>query len=62
MLKKPNPPKQDPETGEWRYRGKWFDDYPSEELEKDDAAYDEACDREIDRKRVDRKYDRTLDR
>ena len=47
-LKTPN---QDLETGEWRYKGKWYDSYPSEELEKDEAAYDDYCDREFRRKK-----------
>ena len=44
-------PHQDPETREWRYNGKWYDQYSSEELEKDEAAYDDHWDREFRRKR-----------
>lgn len=44
-------PHQDPETGEWQYNGKWHDEYPSEELEKDEAALDEHWDREFNRRR-----------
>ena len=50
-MKKIIQPHQDPETGEWRYNGKWWDTYPSEELEKDETAYDEYWQRELDRKR-----------
>ena len=52
-MKKLHPPRRDPETGEWHYRGRWFDEYPSEEVEKDEAAYDEHCDREFRRRRED---------
>lgn len=44
-------PRQDPETGEWRYNGKWWDHWPGEEIEADKAALDEYYDREYDRKR-----------
>ena len=51
MIRKHPYPRQDPETGEYRYNGKWFDYYPNDELEADAAAYDEYWDREYDRKR-----------
>ena len=50
-MKTPHPPHYDPETGEYRYNGRWYDYYPSEEVEKDEAAYDEHCDREFRRRR-----------
>jgi len=50
-LRKIRYPHQDPETREWRYNEKWYDQYPSEELEKDEAAYDDHWDREFRRKR-----------
>jgi len=46
MLRKPHYPIQNRETGEWRYRGRWFDHYPSEEVEKDEYEYERACDME----------------
>ena len=46
-------PRQDPETGEWRYNGKWYDEYPSDELGEDEAALDEHWDREFQRQRED---------
>jgi len=57
-MKKYKPVHQDPATGEYRYKNKWYDNYPSEELESDEAAYDEHWDREYDRKRDEEgKYD-----
>ena len=50
-MRKISYPRQDPETREWRYNGKWYDQYPSEELEKDEAAYDDHWNREFRRKR-----------
>ncbi|MFH1953141.1 MAG: hypothetical protein ABIL06_16175 [Pseudomonadota bacterium] len=52
-MKKLQTPHRDPETGEWRYAGRWWDEYPTEEVEKDEAAYDEHCDREFRRQRED---------
>lgn len=52
-MKKLSIPRQDPETGEWRYNGKWYDDYPSDELEMDEAAIDDYYDREFRRRRED---------
>ena len=49
MMKKIIYPDQDRETGEWRYNGKWFDNYPYDEVEADEAALDEYWDRERDR-------------
>ena len=49
-MKKIKAPYQDPETHEWRYRGKWWNAYPSEELEKDEAAYDMYWDQEFHRR------------
>ena len=51
MIIKHHAPRQDPETGEWRCNGKWWDKFPSEELEADEGAYDDYWDREYDRKR-----------
>ena len=51
IMKKYKPMYQDPATGEYRYKGNWYDNYPSEELEADEAAYEEYWDREYDRKR-----------
>ena len=42
---------QDLETGEYRYNGKWWDSYPYDEIEADEAALDEHWEREQDRKR-----------
>ena len=50
MIKKHHAPRQDPETGEWRYNGKWWD-CSSDELEADEAAYEDYWDREYNRKR-----------
>ena len=50
-MKKIISPAQDPETGEWRYKGKWWASYPNEEVEKDENALDEYWDRELDRRR-----------
>ena len=50
-MKKITRPRQDPETGEYRYNGKWYDYYPSEEVEADEGALDEYWDREYCRKR-----------
>ena len=44
-------PSKDPETGEWKYNGKWFNHYPDEEIEADEAALDEYWERRQDRKR-----------
>ena len=46
-MKKIQTPHYDRETEEWRYNGRWYDYYPSEEVEKDEAAYDEHCDRKF---------------
>ena len=54
-MKKLSTPRQDPETGEWRYNGRWWDEYPNEELEKDEAAIDDYYDREFRRRREDDK-------
>ena len=45
------PLRQDPVTQEYYYNGKWYDSYPFDEIEKDEAALDEYWNREIDRKR-----------
>ena len=50
MKRKPMP-HQDPETKEWRYNSKWWDYYPSEEIEADEAALDEYWERERDSRR-----------
>lgn len=50
-MKKLSVPRQDPETWEWRYNGKWYDQYPSEDLERDEAALDDYFDRELHRRR-----------
>jgi len=50
-MKKITSPHRDPETGEYRYNGKWYDSWPREEIEKDEAALDEYWEREQDRKR-----------
>ena len=52
-MKKLHPPHRDPETGEYRYNGRWHDEYPSEEVEKDEGALDEYYDREFRRRRED---------
>ena len=44
-------PARDPETGEYRYKGRWWSSYPNEELAKDENALDEYWDREFDRRR-----------
>lgn len=46
MRKMYGPPRQDPETGEWKYRGKYWEDDVWEQYNDDLDAYDEACDRE----------------
>ena len=51
-MKKPQTPHRDPETEEWRYNGRWYEYYPSEEVETDEAAYDEHCAREQSEKKL----------
>jgi len=51
MVKKIIYPSQDPETGEWRYHGKWYDYFPSEEVEKDEAALEDYWERKFNRMR-----------
>jgi len=51
-MKKIPLPQRDSVTGEYRYNGKWYDYYPSEEIEQDEAALDEHYDREMDRRRT----------
>ena len=50
-MKTKTTPQYDPETGEYRYNGRWWDHYPSEEIEAYEAAKDEYWEREQDRKR-----------
>ena len=38
-------------TGEYYYDGKWWDSYPSEQIEADKAVADEYWGREQDRRR-----------
>ena len=46
-------PRYDPETGEWRYGGRYYDEYPSDEVEQDEAAYDKHFNQEFRRRRED---------
>ena len=48
-MKKLSTPTRDPETGEWRYNGKWYDYYPDEELEADECALDDYWERKRNR-------------
>ena len=50
-MKQPQP-RRDPETGEWRYRGKWYNSYPGDEIEADEAAYEDEMDRRMDERRL----------
>ena len=51
MVKKIIYPSQDPETGEWRYKGQWHDAYPSDEVEHDEGMLDRYYDDEFTRRR-----------
>lgn len=42
---------KDPVTGEYRYNGKWWNYYPHDEIEADEAAWDDHWEREQDRRR-----------
>ena len=42
---------QDLVTGEYLYKGKWYRDYPSEQIEQDEAEQDEHQEREQDERR-----------
>ena len=50
MHKKPYPPRQ-VETGEWLWRGKYYDHYPSEEAEEYEGQLDEYWERKLDERR-----------
>ena len=52
--RKINSPRQDSETGEWRYNGKWWDYWPSEELEADEAALNQYWEHKQDERRDER--------
>ena len=50
-------PVQDQETGEWRYNGKFYSEFPTDELEKDERALEDYWKKRFDRLRED-EFDR----
>jgi len=50
-MRPPAYPKQDLATKEWHYQGVWYDYFPSEEMERDEAEFDDSWDRELERMR-----------
>ena len=44
-------PRQDPCTGEWLWRGKWYDRYPAKEIKEYEEAIDDYWERRLDESR-----------